>query len=136
MTAFNATLQRACFEALDADADLTALLSNRRIFDRVPERVRPPYVVLGRSTVSDWSTATEDGEAIVFFVHTWSRGGDRAESNLVQEHVRRVLTEDVAVEGASLIALRFQLAETRRDRPSGYLHGVMRFRAVIEPVTN
>lgn len=133
MTAHNASLQRACFQALAADTDLTNLIGANRVFDRVPERVRPPYVVLGQSMVSDWSTATEDGEAIVFFVHVWSKSTAREECHAVQEEVKRVLEADVAFADADLVALRFQLADTNRDRPSGFLHGVMRFRAVIEP---
>jgi hypothetical protein len=133
MTAHNAALQRACFHALATDTGLSDLLGTDRIFDRVPERVRPPYVVLGQSMVSDWSTATEDGEAIVFFVHVWSKSSAREECHAVQEAVKRVLEAAVSITEADLVALRFQLADTRRDRPSGFLTGVIRFGAVIEP---
>ena len=133
MTAHNSALQRACFHALSADPDLTALLGADRVFDRVPERVRPPYLVLGQSMVSDWSTATEDGEAIVFFIHVWSKSSDREQCHAAQEEVKRVLEGALSLPAANLVALRFQLADTRRDRPSGYLHGVMRFSAIIEP---
>ncbi len=127
-----ADLQRACFQALSNDTSLLALTGPGRVFDRVPERVRPPYIVLGRSTVSDWNTATDDGDAIVFFIHTWSRRHDRQESHAVQDAVRSALEDGLTLADNHLVALRFQLAETRRDRPSGYVHGVLRFRAVIE----
>lgn len=133
MTAHNSALQRVCFQALSADPALTTLLGADRIFDRVPERVRPPYVVLGQSMVSDWSTATEDGEAIVFFIHVWSKSSDRDQCHAAQQEVKRVLESGLSLPATNLVALRFQLTDTRRDRPSGYLHGVMRFRAVIEP---
>ena len=132
MSTATSNLRRALFRALGADPDLTTAIGSERIFDRVPERVRPPYIVLGRSTVSDWSTATDEGEAIVFFIHVWSLSDARQECEDIQDHVRRVLASAPTLEQGNLVALRFQLAETRRDRPSGYVHGVLRFRAVIE----
>lgn len=125
-------LQSACFSTLADDPALRALTGPDRVFDRVPERVRPPYVVLGRSTVSDWNTASDDGDAIVFFVHTWSRRHDRQENHAIQDAIRNALEDGVTLADNHLVALRFQLAETRRDRPSGYVHGVLRFRAVVE----
>ena len=37
------------------------------------------------------------------------------------------------LEAHILVNLRFQLTETRRDRASGHVHSVLRFRAVMEP---
>ncbi len=127
-------LRHALFTALSADTELVAQLGGPKVFDKVPERVSPPYVVVGRSASSDWSTATEDGEAIVFFVHTWSKSANRNESHDLQAHVKRIMAANLpALDDHHLVNLCFQLAETRRDRAEGYLHGVLRFRAVTEP---
>ncbi|MDD9910841.1 MAG: DUF3168 domain-containing protein [Ahrensia sp.] len=134
MSAASTALQRALFQALSHDGELLTALGSAKIYDRVPERVSAPYIVLGRSTVSDWSTSTEDGETIVFFVHVWSRANSRHECNSLQDLVRRVLTDDVALTNPhELVALRFQLAETRRDHETDHVHAVMRFTATIEP---
>jgi len=134
MTSANQQLQTSLFKTLAADADLQTALGGDKIFENVPERSSFPYIVLGRQVVSDWSTATEDGVAIVFFIHIWSRSTDRDECNALQEAVQKTLTGELdAMDDHKLIHLRFQLAETRRDRTNGHLHCVMRFRAVIEP---
>ncbi|EFL88959.1 DUF3168 domain-containing protein [Ahrensia sp. R2A130] len=130
-------VHKAAYQALYADTDLQAELGGARIFDRVPERARPPYVVLGDARSDDWSTATEGGEAIVFFVHIWTRSGHRRDNHALQAHAKRILTADgLTIEDHHLVAQRYQFSDTRRDRLHGYLHGVLRFRAVTEPVTN
>ena len=129
-------LQETIFKALSQDNELLTLLGPNKVFDRVPERVDFPYIVIGRSTTSDWSTSTEDGETIVFFIHTWSRISSRSECHALQAQVKRVLAGSLApLTDHHLINLRFQLAETRRDRVSEHFHGVLRFRAVTEPRT-
>lgn len=134
MTDATDELQKYVFQVLSSDEELTSALGGPKIFDHVPERVSHPYVVLGRSIASDWSTSTEDGIALVFFIHIWSRSKGRAEINLLQSRVRNVLNAPPKTIGdQSLIGLNFQLVETRRDRSNGNLHGVLRFRAVLEP---
>lgn len=128
-------LQESVFKALLADPDLTTLLGSNAIFDRVPEKQSMPYLVIGRSTTSDWSTATEGGEAVIFFVHVWSKDTSRSEVHALQSKIKEVLTADLPpLDGHKLINFRFQLAETRRDRTDNHFHGVMRFRAVTEPI--
>lgn len=133
MTSALSALQRSIFTVLSQDNDLANVLGSAKIFDRVPERVEPPYVVLGRSMVSDWSTSTDTGEAIVFFIHVWSQANSRTECNSIQAHIKRILAANIPpLDSQTLVALRFQLAENRRDRLTEHIHGVMRFRAVIE----
>lgn len=127
-------LQQTVFKALLADADLTAVLGSNKVYDRVPERVAAPYIVIGRTTVSDWSTSTEGGEAIVLFIHTWSKFTSRTQCHMLEAHIKRVLSAgDIDLADHHLINLRFQLAETRRDRAADHFHGVLRFLAITEP---
>ena len=74
-------LIQAVFSALSSDPDLTAALGAAKIFDQIPERSALPYVVLGRVTTTDWSTATEDGDAVEFSLHIWSQAKGRAEGD-------------------------------------------------------
>jgi len=127
-------LQQAIFKALSQDTELSTSLGADKIFDRVPERVGFPYIVIGRSATSDWSTSTEGGEAIVLYIHTWSSSASRSESHTLQAHVKRILAGTLPpLTDHHLVNLRFQLAETRRDRVSEHFHGLLRFRAVTEP---
>jgi len=127
-------LHEAVFKALAADADLLAELGPGRLFDQVPERAAFPYIVLGRQLTSDWSTATEDGEVIVFFVHIWTDEKGRGQLSKLEAHVKRVLAADLpAMANTELVNLRFQLGEHRRDRNSRHRQGVLRFRGVTEP---
>lgn len=127
-------LQKFVFSTLLTDSELVSTLGGPKIFDHVPERVAHPYIVLGRCIASDWSTSTEDGQALTFFIHIWSKSKSRAEINSLQEKVKLLLTDHPNLVGQHcLAALRFQLVETRRDRPNGFLHSVLRFRAVLEP---
>lgn len=126
-------LQASVYKALVQDSEILTTLDGAKIFDHVPDRTSPPYIVLGRSTSSDWSTSTETGEAIVFIVHTWSKSASRSENNTLQNLIRKNLDGPIELNDHDLVNLRFQLAETRRDRVTGYLHGVSRFRAITEP---
>lgn len=127
-------LHEAVFKALAADTALLADLGPNRLFDQVPERSAFPYLVLGRQLTSDWSTATEDGEAIVFFIHIWTDEKGRADLLLLEGHVKRILDAPLPdMADHHLVNLRFQLGEHRRDRNSRHRQGVLRFRGVTEP---
>ncbi len=133
MIAATLDLQQTIFKALVADLDLIAELDGQKIFDQMPERVAPPYIVVGRTTTSDWSTSTESGEAVTVFIHVWSDQGSRTQCYELQAHLKRILHDkSQSLDSHHLIALRLQFSETRRDRKSEHLHGVMRFRGVTE----
>lgn len=122
------------FQALLGDAELASLTGGPKVFDRVPEKAAYPYVVVGRTSVSDWSTATEDGAAIVVLIHTWSGTSDRTQSHAIQQRIDTILTGELPpMAGYTLVQLRNQLTETWRDHTDGHLHGLMRFRALVEP---
>jgi hypothetical protein len=132
MSAANA-LQKAVFEALAADATLTALLGGVRIYDGAPRNAEAPYLHLGEFSARDWSTATETGLEISFAVVAWSRVEGRAEGTAIAERVR-VLLHDAALDldGFRLVNLRHVSTETARaERPEGR-RVVVRFRAVVE----
>ena len=128
------SLQQSVFAALSADAALTALLGPGRIFDDVPQGTALPYVTLGRTAVQDWSTGSEDGTEHLFTVHVWSSARGKKQAHEVLGAVRAALHEQpLAVAGHSLINLRHQHSEVRRDPDGETVHGLARFRAVTEP---
>ena len=51
-------LVTSLFDALQSNPELTDALGGTKIFDKLPERIAYPYVVIGRTSTADWSTAT------------------------------------------------------------------------------
>ena len=122
------------FKTLSADAALQELLGNNRVFDKIPDRIEPPYVVLGSINATDWSTATEAGRVVSFAIHTWSDSADRREVSAIQSEVNRSITEDLqSLDSHHLVNLRMLFSETRREPISSHFHGLSRFRCVTEP---
>ena len=82
-----AELQKAIFEALGANAALTALVG-ARIFDHAPANVAFPYITFGRTSVYDWSTGTESGAEQLFTLHVWSKAKGKKEVLEIMELAR------------------------------------------------
>ena len=128
-------LHQHVFKTLLSDTALMGLLGGEKVFDRVPERVAPPYVVMGQMSDTDWSTSTEDGKTISFTLHAWSKHRSREESHAILAQIEQALTEAaVTLPGHHLVSLRTLFSEVRRDAPSKNLHGIIRLRAVCEPL--
>ena len=106
-----------------------------RLFDDVPQDTPFPYVTLGEVTTLDWSTSTELGSEHRFVIHTWSRYGGRKEIKSIMSVVYDLLHDaDLPISGHVLVNLRFLFSDVFRDADGETYHGVMRFRAVTEPV--
>jgi len=136
MTAASQELTSSVFKSLANDTSLVTLLGGPKIFDRLPEKLDPPYAVLGAMTCVDWSTATEGGEAHTFTIHVWSNSSDRRECQALLAKISSVLKTDLPdMPNHHLVHLREQFSETRRDRLAEYFHSFARFRGVTEPKT-
>ena len=133
----SADLQTGIVRALQTDAGLVSLLGGPKIFDHAPDRVGFPYLTLGRSAVIDWSTGTEDGDEHVLTLHVWSRGGSKAEAYEIMDKVStRLQGETLNLESHRLVNLQLQFAEARREPGEPVYHGILRFRAVPEPLAS
>ena len=131
----SAELQTTIFETLTADPSLTSLLGGPKVFDRRPEHASFPYLTLGRTAVVDWSTGTEDGSEHILTLHVWAKGGGKAETYEIMDKVAEKLNDaTLPMEGHHLVNLRLQFAEARREPDSAAYHGILRFRAVTEPL--
>jgi Protein of unknown function (DUF3168) len=127
-------LQQAIFAALGADAALTAAIGPGRVFDDVPQATPLPYVTLGRMTAQDWSTGSENGTEHVFTVHVWSDARGKKQTHEILGAIRAALHDQpLTLAGHSLVNLRHELSEVRRDTDGESVHGTARFRAVTEP---
>ncbi|MGV8996395.1 MAG: DUF3168 domain-containing protein [Parvibaculaceae bacterium] len=128
-------LQKAIFECLTSDESVGELVG-ARIYDAVPGDAGFPYLTLGEAQVEDWSAGETDGREHWLSLNVYSRSGGRAEAKSVMGAVHAAL-HDVALtlEGYTLVNMRFQSAETRRESDGTTWRGTIRFRAVTEPIT-
>jgi len=120
--------------ALEDDAGLAGLLGGQKVFDHTPADVAFPYVSFGRTSVYDWSTDTETGSEQLFTIHAWSLHPGKREVLAIMEGVRGLLHDAaLPVDGHRLVLLRQEFAEARFDPDQLVHHGLMRFRALLEP---
>jgi Protein of unknown function (DUF3168) len=127
-------LQQAVFAALGTDAQLTALIGPGRVLDDVPQATPLPYVTLGRMVAQDWSTGSESGTEHAFTVHVWSDAKGKKQTHEILAAIRAALHDQpLSVVGHSLVNLRQEHSEIRRDTDGETIHATARFRAVTEP---
>lgn len=128
-------LQKSIYETLAIDAGVIGLLGSSRIYDDAPQRSAFPFITLGQSTLRDWSTGSEDGDEHLLTVHVWSRAEGRKEAHEIMQALREALHERaLSLEGHRLVNLRHELSEARREADGETYHGIVRLRAVTEPL--
>ena len=128
-------IQQAVYAVLAGNAALGSLLGGARVYDDVPQATPYPHISLGQTSSSDWGTGTEDGEEHILTLHVWSQAGGRSEAQRIMGTVRDVLhTANLSLAGHILISLRQQFSDVRRDGDGITIHGLVRYRAVTEPL--
>ncbi|RWQ04590.1 DUF3168 domain-containing protein [Mesorhizobium sp.] len=133
MTAPAAALQKALFQALDADGSLSAALGGAKLFDHVPENIPFPYVAFGRTSVYDWVTGREKDAEQLFTLHFWSKSEARKEVLDVMDMVSaRLQDAALALDEHHRVNLRLEFTEVRYDEDLSACHGLLRFLAVTE----
>jgi hypothetical protein len=129
-------LQKAIFAALSADTTLAALIGDPpRVYDDPPGVATLPFVQIGDGTEADWSTATGEGAEHQLTIHVWSRAGGRMEAREILSAIYDVLhNAALTLESNHLVNLRFALSQVWRESDGETYHGMVRYRAVTEPV--
>lgn len=128
-------LQQSIYEALTDDAALLALLGGPRIYDDVPQSADFPYLTIGQSLVRDWSTGSEEGDEHTLTVHVWSRESGRKQTHAIIGLLREALHDrPLTLDGHRLVNLRHEFSDARREPDGDTYHGLVRYRAVTEPV--
>lgn len=129
------SLQKVIYDVIVADAVILGLLGAPRIFDAVPDKSAFPYITLGQSSVVDWSTGSEAGEEHRLTLNVWSRAAGRRETHELMAALRTALHEhELVLDGHRLVNFRHELSEVRREADGVTTRGIVRFRAVTEPV--
>lgn len=122
---------------LIAHAPLTALLGGAFVFDDLPPKKKPPYIVFGDSTHNDWSTGSESGMEHFFALKVWSRQNGRKEVLQISDEIELVLTNVNSEIGSHhLVNFTHEITEVKRDEQTGYFTASVTFRAVTEPNIN
>jgi hypothetical protein len=128
-------LQQSIFAALTGDAALANLLGGPRVYDDVSVRAEFPFMTFAQSNERDWSTGTEAGEEHFLTLHIWSRAHGRKETQEIIGAVREVLhDQSLSLSGYRLVNLRHEFSDARREADGETYHGIVRYRAVTEPL--
>ena len=129
-------LQQAIFACLTSDSALVTLLGGARVYDDVPERGAFPYVTFAPGIERDWSTGSGVGSEHAVTLHVWSRGAGRKEALAIIDAAQsRLHDAALTLVGHRLVNLRHESSDVRRDSDGETFHGIVRFRAVTEPVS-
>lgn len=129
------SLRAAILGALRNDSPLVSLLGGERIYDEPPREAALPYVTLGEGVIADGSTATDAGEEHALTLHVWSRQGGHKEAQVITGAVLEALGDaPLALDGHHLANLRFVVADVRREGDGRTYHGIVRLRALTEPM--
>ena len=135
MSASAVALRAAIRDTLAADTPLISLLGGAKIYDEPPRDAELPYVTLGEDVISDGSTATEAGDEHSLMLHVWSRQGGHREAHVLAGAVLEALIDaQLILDGHHLANLRFIVADVRREGDGRTYHGLVRLRALTEPI--
>ena len=94
-----------------------------------------PSLVSAATSRRDWSTGTEDGEEHTLTLHVWTEGGSRRQAQEIMSALKSRLDDaPLALADHRLVGLRHELSEARREAETELFHGIVRYRAVTEPV--
>jgi len=128
-------LQKSVFNSLVNDGALTVLLGGQSIFDDVPQRASYPYITFGQTSMRDWSTGTDGGKEHTVTLHVWSKGAGKNEVfEIINVICEKLHDSPLQLTDHHLINLRCEFSEARRTVDGEKIHGIVRYRAVTEPV--
>ena len=126
-------LRRAIRLALLADPTLLGMIGGGQVFDEAPSGTQTPYIVFADTQWRDWSTTGSRGAEQIFVLTVWSSQHGLHEALDISERIVELLDEaSLDLAGATLVDLRFQQLETRRDRTGRFARANLRFRATTE----
>jgi hypothetical protein len=133
MTAANLLLQ-AIFARLSGAAELTALIGEDGVRDRLIAGGRLPCLVIGELDSRDFSTATEPGEEHFLTIEVWSEILGRRQALGIAGLVQSLLQDAGLVLGAGavLVNLEHRGTRSRREAKSKLFLAEVRLRAVTE----
>ncbi|MDO9472121.1 MAG: DUF3168 domain-containing protein [Caulobacter sp.] len=129
-------LHKALLDHLRADASVKALLGDpARVHDAPPDTPVCPYVALGRAETRPWGGLDGEGIEHLLTLTCVSRFDGAEEIKAVIAAVRTALHGAApTLDGHRLVNLRVTYADVFRAPGWRPLYGVLRIRAVTEPM--
>jgi hypothetical protein len=122
-------LQQAIYDALLADGDLTSLMTG--VYDQAPAEAVLPYVTLGPTSATDWSSASFSGQDHDLAIDVWTTGPGHGQAKRIMAAVYGALHDrDLTIAGGNLVLLQFRFSDVFTDADGETVHGAMRFRAL------
>ena len=135
MSTATAALRAAIHHALTIDTALSAILGSAKVYDEPPRHADFPYVTLGEARVTDFSAGDDALQEHQLTLHVWSRQGGHKQAHIITGALLQALDDaPLSPQGQHLVNLRFTSADIRREGDGRTYHGLVRFRAVTEPV--
>lgn len=124
-------LQKAIFQALNGDTALLSMVGG--IYDRPAQGVAFPYITFAGWEGGDWSSATTSGMAFELVLEIWSREGGHKQAARIMERVHTLLHDaNPAVEGQTLVMLRFGGSSIELEEDGCTYRGVVRLKALVQ----
>jgi hypothetical protein len=124
-------LQQAIYQTLTNDSTMMGWVVG--VFDRPVQGTAFPYVTIGESTGSDWSTKTTSGMEQNVTLHVWSRQGGRAEAASIMTRIHALLHEvPLSVTGQTLVSMRFTASSIALENDGWTYQGIMKFQAFLQ----
>lgn len=128
--ALAAAMRAACL----SHSPLQALLAGR-VFDEPPPDAVFPYVTFGRFESEPADSASAEAMQHVVTLHVWSRHGGRAETLDIVAGLRSALHHaPLNIAGGRVVLVSAQFSDVFRSGDGITTHGVLRLRAITEPV--
>jgi hypothetical protein len=135
MTAASWAIQRSIYQTLSNSAALTSQLGGARIYDKAPQGHALPYITLGQTVNPDWSTGTDDGSEHDLTFHIWTSADSDEPVHEIMDTVRTLLHDQaLSLDGHYLLNVSHAFSEARIDPDGEAMHGIVRYRAVTEPL--
>lgn len=127
-----ASLQAALVTALEADADLTALIGAGGVFD-APPRDRPaPYVVIDRHDIRQHDGDATPGQEHRLLLHCWSEQPSRRAALDIAERVVAVALNGLVPAGLTVTHGEHTRTETAIDTATGQARAAVMLRFFSE----
>lgn len=128
-------LQKHLFYQLTTNEEVQDEIgSPARVYDRVPDNVVYPFVVIGEAKSIPWN-GVDDGVEHDLKIHSYSKYAGRKEVKNVMSAIMGALSnEKIKIGNSELISLRFVFGDVWRKQDREIFQGVMRFRALTHPV--
>lgn len=115
-------------------ATLRPALAPVAVLDDVPQGQAFPYVVIGEDVTTPGPLIDIDSEEIDATIHVWSRYAGKMEAKQLMGAIKAALHDQpLAVDGQTLVMLRFAFETLFLDPDGVTRHGVLRFRALLLP---